>query len=58
MNIQFDPFSFGIATFALAIAVMQLYWNRPQNHNSVRQECHYLLITSPDDQQQPLDAHV
>jgi hypothetical protein len=28
MDIQFDPFSFGVATFALAVAIMQLYWNR------------------------------
>ena len=35
MNIQFDPFSFGVATFALAVAVMQLYWYRPQHQNAV-----------------------
>jgi hypothetical protein len=37
MDIQFDPFSFGVATFALAVAVMQLYWNRPgaQRQNAV-----------------------
>lgn len=35
MNIQFDPFSFSVATFALAVAVMQLYWNRPQHHDAV-----------------------
>ncbi|KAG9759343.1 hypothetical protein KCU73_g3435, partial [Aureobasidium melanogenum] len=33
MDIQFDPFSFGVATFALAVAVIQLYWNRPQNRD-------------------------
>jgi len=58
MNIQFDPFSFGIATFALAIAVMQLYWNRPQHDNSVRQECLSLASPSADDEKQPLDIHV
>jgi hypothetical protein len=35
MDIQFDPFSFGVATFALAIAVVQLYWNRPQHRSQV-----------------------
>jgi hypothetical protein len=35
MAIQFDPFSFGVATFALAVAVMQLYWNRPQRQEAV-----------------------
>jgi hypothetical protein len=35
MAIQFDPFSFGIATLALAVAVMQLYWNRPQRQVAV-----------------------
>ena len=58
MNIQFDPFSFGIATFALAIAVMQLYWNRPQHHNSVCQECLCFASRSADDEKQPLDIHV
>jgi hypothetical protein len=36
MAIQFDPFSFGVATFALAVTVMQLYWTRPQRQNAVR----------------------
>jgi hypothetical protein len=35
MDVQFDPFSFGVATFALAIAVVQLYWNRPQHRAQV-----------------------
>jgi hypothetical protein len=35
MAIQFDPFSFGVATFALAVAVMQLYWNRPHRQDAV-----------------------
>ena len=35
MAIQFDPFSFGVASFALAIAVVQLYWNRPQHRAQV-----------------------
>lgn len=35
MAIQFDPFSFVVATFALAIAVVQLYWNRPQHRAQV-----------------------
>lgn len=58
MNIQLDPFSFGIATFALAIAVMQLYWNRPQHHNSVRQECLSFVSPSADGEKQSLDIHV
>jgi hypothetical protein len=37
MAIQFDPFSFGVATFALVVAVMQIYWNRPQRQNAVGQ---------------------
>jgi len=35
MDIQFDPFSFVVATFALTVAVMQLYWNRPQRQETV-----------------------
>jgi hypothetical protein len=35
MDIQFDPFSFVVATFALAIAVVQLYWNRSQHRAQV-----------------------
>lgn len=35
MDIQFDPFSFGVATFALAVTVMQLYWNRPHRQDFV-----------------------
>jgi hypothetical protein len=46
MDIQFDPFSFGVATFALAVAVMQLYWNRPgaQRQNAVSNSTVDLLI--------------
>lgn len=36
MDIQFDPFSFGVATFALCVAMVQLYWNRPQHRAQVR----------------------
>jgi hypothetical protein len=35
MSIQFDPFSFGVASFALAISIIQLYWNRPQHRTQV-----------------------
>lgn len=37
MSIQFDPFSFGVAAIALAVAVIQLYWNRPHRHHTVSQ---------------------
>jgi hypothetical protein len=47
MDIQFDPFSFGVATIALADAIMQLFWNRPQHRDVVRQSSPiYLLVCS------------
>jgi hypothetical protein len=38
MEIEFAPFSFGVATFALAIAVAQLYWNRSQHCPEISDE--------------------
>lgn len=35
MDIQFDPFSFVVASLALAVAVVQLCWNRPHRRAQV-----------------------
>jgi hypothetical protein len=61
MDVQSDPFSFGVAIFALAIAVVQLYWNRPQHRAQVCSipspfDCNIVLTTRDADGRRTLRA--